>query len=260
VSYLQTSTNNPYGHRPWATRLYTTFDDFAYLKQPQNLVIKGDQAMRPEIYRPPEMAGLGAVVTGSGRVIRRARRGMRGLGAIIQSDPFALAFPSIPKSQIIVRGPMFLGPPTPAPMPVRLPPIYACPAGLNAPCMGPGATSGGSVTPLVPPQPGPPFIYPPTIVPPVPQPVTSGPGGTVYALPGTLAVPGSPYMPAPPSELPAPGVPVTAAAGAAAAATPAPGSFSDWFNSSTWIAGIPNGYVALGGVAAIFLISRKGRR
>lgn len=229
-TYLQTSTANPYGHRPWATRLYTTFDDFAFLKQPQNTILRGNQAMRPEIYKPPEMAGLGAVVvTGSGRVVGRMRR--RGLGAIIQADPNELAFPYVPRvpsSQMIVRGPISTGPVLPGPMPVYMPPN--------------------------PPTP----IFPPSIVPPVPVPVASGPAGTVYALPGSPAPPGSPYTPPAPGELPAPGVPVSA--GTTVAAPASTSALSDWFSAQTLISGIPNGYVAIGVAGALYFISKRGRR
>jgi hypothetical protein len=75
MGYLQTSTNNPYGHRPWATKLYQGFEDYGFLKQPQNTIIRGDQTMRPDIYKPPELKPAGM----SG--ITRRRRG--GLGIIM---------------------------------------------------------------------------------------------------------------------------------------------------------------------------------
>jgi len=241
--YLQTSTNNPYGHRPWQTRLDTGFDNFSYLKQPQNTILREDLTMRPEIYKPPELNpnGLGAVtvVTGSGRVVSRGRRRRQLLGAIPAMVDGGFGFPSV---RPIAR-PIYLGPPMPAPaqtftppfVPAPLPsPIYGCTATLNAPC-----------------QPFGPPIYPPTIVPPVPTPVASGPGGTVWALPGTPATPGSPYMPATPGELPAPGI----SPGDTAAVSS--GSFMDWFNSSTWFAGIPNGYVAIGAAGALWLVMKK---
>lgn len=235
-AYLQTSTANPYGHRPWATRLYTSFDDYSYLKQPQNLILRENQDMRPEIYAPPDLRGMGAiVVSGSGRVLGRSRRrGMRGLG-IVYADGFA-NFPTP------YHGPVF-----PGPMPVRpMPPIIV---------VGP-VTSGPSSapTPVLPPP-----VLPPTIVPPVPSPVTSGPGGTVYALPGDASTPGSPFTPAPPSEL-GPGTPTTLPAGAAAASTTPPFDFSGWFNSETIIAGWPNGYVAIAGAGVLWLLTRTGKR
>jgi hypothetical protein len=229
--YLQTSTNNPYGHRPWQTRLDTGFDNFSYLKQPQNTILREDLTMRPEIYKPPELNpnGLGSVtvVTGSGRVVSRGRRRRQLLGALPAMVDGGFGFPSV---RPIAR-PIFLGPPMPGPAQTFTPPF--------------------APTPLPYPVPVSPVIYPPTIVPPVPTPVAGGPGGTVWALPGTPATPGSPYMPATPAELPAPGI----APGATAAVSG--GSFMDWFNSSTWFAGIPNGYVAIGAAGALWLVMRK---
>lgn len=229
--YLQTSTNNPYGHRPWQTRLDTGFDNFSYLKQPQNTILREDPTMRPEIYKPPELnlSGLGATVTvvsGSGRVISRGRRRRQLLGAIAMVNGGGIVKYPGPGSV----HPIYLGPPMPGPA-QTYPPFVP--------------------TPLPYPVPISPVVYPPTIVPPVPTPVAGGPAGTVWALPGTPATPGSPYMPATPGELPAPGI----APGATAAVSS--GSFMDWFNSSTWFAGIPNGYVAIGAAGALWLVMRK---
>lgn len=243
MAYFQSSTNNPYGHRPWQTRLYTSFANYSYLKQPQNTILRGDQTMRPEIYKPPELpaAGVGAftIVTGSGRVIARARRRHQLLGAV----PVYYGYPA---SQMIRVGPIFDGGfPQPGPMPVRFPPI---PTG--SPPVVP--------RPLPAPQPIAPIMLPPTIVPPVPTPVASAPDGTVWMLPGTPVTPGSPLMPAPPAELQAPGVaPGTTTT---VATTPAPGSFMDWFTSQTLISGIPNGYLAAGTVFAIYFMGKRGRR
>lgn len=263
MPYQQTTTANPYGFRPWRTRLYTTFDDFSFLKQPQNTILRGDQTMRPEIYKPPEMKGLGDVlVTGSGRMLRGRRRSLRGLGVIINSDPFSPSYPVVPKlfstmlprvfgptapisSPIIVRGPISSGPVMPGPMPVAPLRFVDC---NGYPSAFPGSCA--------PPPPPPPAILPPSIVPPPPTIVTSSPDGVVYSLPGAAGVPGSPFPPPSSSELPAPGSPVNASSTVSTG-----GSLADWFNSQTWIAGIPNGYVALGGAAALYLLARKqGRR
>lgn len=243
--YLQTSTANPYGFRPWGTRLYTSFDEYAYLKQPQNTIIRGDQSMRPEIYKPPELAGLGAhegvtVVSGSGRVMGRTRRRhLHGLGAIIMQTNGGGG---------IVRYGGYPGITFPRP----LPPIVA-----------PNVIAPQAIAPVPQPAPPPLTIYPPPSVPPVPQLYTSGPGGVVYALPGNATTPGSPFFPPAPGELPgAPsgsGVPVSAVTGAAAAAISPGGSFSDWFNSSTFIAGWPNGYLAIGAIGLFLLLRKKGR-
>lgn len=227
--YLQTSTANPYGHRPWATRLYTGFENYSFLKQPQNTIIREDVNMRPEIYRPPEMkpaAALGdmTIVGGSGRILRRARARRRGtLGLLPAMQDFYGA-----RSNIVMRGPMTYTPPGSVPPPIR--------------------------------------ILPPPIVPPVPQIVYAGPGGNVYALPGNASTPGSPFAPAPASELPLPAgaiqltTPAAAAAATDAAATPAPtSSFSAWFNSQDYIAGVANGYVAIGGALAVYLFTKKKR-
>lgn len=252
MPYLQTSTANPYGHRPWQTRLYTGFADYSYLKQPQNTILRGDQSMRPEIYKPPELPppGVGAVtvVTGSGRVISRGRRRRHMLGVIPELYPVDGVRPI--GSPILVRGPVsFLGPPTPAPAPAQnFPGVYY---GY------PGQTPPVSPTPLPSPVPVYPPMLPPTIVPPVPTPVASSPDGTVWMLPGTPAVPGSPYMPAPPAELAPPGI---APGATAAVPSAAPGTFMDWFQSQTWIAGVPNGYIAAGAVLAIYFMGkRRGR-
>lgn len=227
--YLQTSTENPYGHRPWATRLYTGFENFAFAKQPQNAIIREDVNMRPEIYRPPEMKpGLGEVtiVGGSGRILRRARR--RTLGAVTVPTFWQRIFPS--SVSPIVR-PISTGPVLPGPMPVWYP--------------APPRPMPISIT-----------ILPPPLVPPVPQPIASGPGGTIVALPGSAPAPGSPFAP---SQLLPGAVPISAAA-ADAASTPTASSLSDWFNAQTWIAGIPNGYVAIGvGGVVLYMIS-KGKK
>lgn len=225
-SYLQTSTSNPYGHRPWATALYTGFENYAFLKQPQNTILRGDPNMRPDIYKPPEMkSGLGAVtiVGGSGKVLSRSRR--RGLGLV---TPILVG--DGPASQMMRSG------------------IFS-----TAPVYRPAPIS-------VAPMPKPITILPPSIVPPVPQPVYSGPGGTVYALPGDATTPGSPFAPPPQSQLLPEAVPLTPAT-AAAAVTPPPttSSFSDWFNSATLVSSIPNGYLAIGGALAIYLFSKKKR-
>ncbi len=234
--YLQTSTANPYGRRPWATRLYTGFDNFGFLKQPQNTIIREDVNMRPEIYRPPEMKkpkpGLSGVmlVGGSGRILRRRSSG---LGLIANGGGSFTMLPArsisvAPTSQMI-RGPIIS---TGGPMPVWTPPT----------------------------------ILPPPIVPPVPQAIFSGPGGTIYALPGNASTPGSPFAPPDASQLaPVSAVPISSAAAAAAAtdaaATSPTSAFSDWFNTpSSYFGGVPNGYVALGGAAALYLFSRKGKK
>jgi len=224
--YLQTSTANPYGHRPWATSLYTGFENYAFLKQPQNTIIRGDVNMRPDIYRPPEMkasAGLGdlTIVGGSGKVLGRAR----GLGMV---RPMMIL--DGPSSEMVRAGVFTYGTPPPPRPPVVMPP--------------------------------PPVILPPSLVPPVPQLVSSSPDGIVYALPGNATTPGSPFAAPPQSQLLPGAVPldVNSAAAAVAAATPAPtSSFSDWFNSATLVSSIPNGYLAIGGVLAIYLFSKKKR-
>ncbi len=73
MPYVQSSTENPFGHTPWQTALYTTFGDFAWLKQPQNAVVREPADIAPRIRKPPELAAkqLGGVtiVGGSGRVL-----------------------------------------------------------------------------------------------------------------------------------------------------------------------------------------------
>jgi hypothetical protein len=224
TQYLQTSTANPYGHRPWATALYTGFEDYAFLKQPQNRIIREDVNMRPEIYRPPEMksaAALGdcTLVGGSGKILHRARARRRGTLGMI--SPI----------QMSNGGTRPL--PLPGPLPVWRPPSVI-------------------------------KILPPGIVPPVPQPIYAGPGGTIYVLPGNATTPGSPFAPADPSQLQPGAIPITtapaAAAAADAAATPAPtSSFSNWFNAQDYVGGIPNGYVALGGAFVVYLFTKKKR-
>ena len=254
--YLQTSTANPYGRRPWATSLYTGFENYAFLKQPQNTIIRGDVNMRPDIYRPPEMKpGLGSMtlVSGSGRVMRRSRA--RGLGLIAIAN-----VGDGPASQLMRSGGFTYGDGSTAPVPIfravpTLPPVISSPI-ISAPRVV-------IAPPPPPPPPTPISILPPSIVPPVPQPVYSGPAGTVYALPGNATTPGSPFAPAPQSQLLPEAVPlnVNTAAAAVAASTPAAStsSFSDWFNSATLISQIPNGYLAIGGVLAIYLFSKKRR-
>lgn len=236
MPYQQTTTANPYGFRPWRTRLYTTFDDFSFLKQPQNTILRGDQTMRPEIYKPPEMRGLGEIlVTGSGRVVSGRRRSLRGLGAIAYPNYFSTMLPRV-------------FPPMPGPMPVLRSPIIV---------RGPISTAPNPPVYQLPPNPPPPVptILPPSIVPPPPTIVSSSPDGTVYSLPGAAGVPGSPFPPPAPGELPAPGAPVTSSTTVATG-----GSLADWFNSQTWIAGIPNGYLAIAGVGALYFLSkRRGR-
>jgi hypothetical protein len=204
--YLQTSTDNPYGHRPWATRLATGFENYAFLKQPQNTIIREDVNMRPEIYRPPELKrpapGLGAY----------PRRRMRGMGIAAVSD----MIPVCPLNGSMCN------------FRFQLPPTSVLPT-----------------------------ILPPSMVPPVPQPIYAGPGGTVYALPGDATTPGSPFAPATnPLASGTVAAPSSAAAVAAAAATP-PSSFSTWFNSQDYIAGVSNGYVALGGAVLVFMLAKK---
>jgi hypothetical protein len=199
--YLQTSTNNPYGHRPWATRIYTGFENYGFLKQPQNTILREDLNMRPEIYKPPE-----AKPRGMGGMIRR-----RTLGFIMSP-------------------------------PARYPGVRAVgPLPVNFLRMAPPQNG----TPI----PAPSVIYPPSIVPPVATIVSSSPDGVVYALPGSTVVPGSPYMPPAPGEL-------TVPSPAPAAAT----SFSDWFNAQTYVSGLPNGYLAIGAVAIVFLFTQAGKK
>jgi hypothetical protein len=241
TQYLQTSTANPYGHRPWVTRLYTGFENYAFLKQPQNRIIREDVNMRPEIYRPPEMkpeSALGAVtvVSSSGRVLQRRRT----LGML---------------------RPLFNGNGGGSVMPG--------PARTAAPPPGCAYSYGtlvcGGASPSSPPPP--PVILPPSMVPPVPQPIVSGPGGTIYALPGDATTPGSPFAPPGAYEyLPAGGIPLPTSAAAAAATTAAAipaaaptSAFSDWFNAQDYIAGIPNGYVGLGVVLAVYMFSKRKR-
>jgi hypothetical protein len=278
-AYLQTSTANPYGHRPWVTRLYTTFDDYSYLKQPQNTILRENLDMRPEIYRPPDMRGLGAVlVTGSGRVLGQTRRRtMRGLGIVPE---FSTGWQR-PMPPIIVRGPFVsadgTAPPMPGPAQTFVPPSPPTPIVFPNPIF---CTNVLRMMPRCPPNyfpasdacgptgfckpapvPAPPVMLPPTNVPPVPTPVVTGPGGTVYALPGDASSPDSPFTPPAPGELPAPGAPTTLPGGAAAAATTPAFDFRGWFNSQTWIAGVPNGIVAIvGGGGLFWLLGRKRGR
>lgn len=226
--YLQSSTKNPYGHRPWATRLYTGFENYGFLKQPQNSILREDLTMRPELYKPPELkSGLGdvTIVGGSGKILRRARR-RKTLGALPAMYDGVGA-----RSQMIVKGPYTNGAATLMPI---------------------------SKEPLVWNPPAPLTILPPSIVPPPPQLVSSGPGGTVYALPGNATTPGSPFAPPAPGELPTPAgsVPVTTAPTAATVPTR---SFSDWFQATDYVASVPNGYLALGGVAVVYFLARKKR-
>jgi len=227
--YLQTSTSNPYGRRPWQTRLYTGFEEFGFLKQPQNTILREDFSIRPRIYRPPEMAGLGhmTIVGGSGKILRQYPRRARGLG-LIASDGSALDI-------IFRRG---LPPLAPVAAPVSqlrvVGPVVSAPPRMQ--------------------------ILPPSLMPPVPSVVASGPGGTIYALPGDATAPGSPFAPPPAGQLfPTGSVPVSADAAASAASAAPPSALADWFNSSTWLSGVPNGYVAIGIAGAIFLFAKKKR-
>lgn len=262
--YLQTSTGNPYGRRPWATRLYTGFEDFGFLKQPQNTILREDLSMRPEIYRPPEMKpanGLGNVtlVGGSGKILRRARKpnGISGLG-VAMYDGMNPIFDSVFR-----RGlpPRVVAAPVAAPAPIVRAPIAAPPvsqiryAPLPIQSVGPIVSTAPPIyRPPVPPI----TILPPSLMPPVPVPVATGPGGTVYKLPGDATTPGSPFAPPDPGQLaPTGSVPVSSAAAAVDAASVS--SLSDWFNAQSWISGVPNGYVALGIAGAIFLFAKKKR-
>ncbi len=267
--YLQTSTANPYGHRPWATAIYTGFENYAFLKQPQNTIIREDVNMRPEIYRPPELkkpAGLGnvTVVTGSGRVVRRARRTTLGAMSPVFDSIFQRGLPprvAPPVSQLVRAGAFTYPPPVfPGPMPVFQPiceraapmpgcnviaaPTAADPCGVKMTCSPPIA------------------ILPPSIVPVPPKVISSGPGGTVYALPGDATTPGSAFAPADPSQvsLPPSAVPLSTSSAAAAAETAVnSSSFSDWFNAKTLISSVPNGYLAIGGALALYMFSKKKR-
>jgi hypothetical protein len=68
MAYIKSSTDNPFGHTPWQTALYTSFGDFAWLKQPQNAVVRESAEIAPRIRKPPELAGV-TIVGGSGRVL-----------------------------------------------------------------------------------------------------------------------------------------------------------------------------------------------
>jgi hypothetical protein len=243
--YLQTSTANPYGHRPWATRLYTGFEDYGFLKQPQNLILREDLSMRPELYKPPELKseGLGdvTIVGGSGKILRRGRR--RTLGAIM------------PRSTMILAREDYWGtsPISYPPRPLPVPPVRTLPPVMRPPT-------------LVPSGPPPIKILPPSMVPPPPRPVSSGPGGTVYALPGDATTPGSPFAPPAAGQLPIPAgaVPVSLPAAPASAApvadtsaAPATRTFSEWFNAADYFASVPNGYLAIAATGALYLFSRK---
>lgn len=269
--YLQTSTGNPYGHRPWATRLYTGFENYAFLKQPQNTIIREDVNMRPEIYRPPELkAGLGdaTLVGGSGRILRRGRRGT--LGAVMIGNGaargnildlvFRRTVPVPPVSQIRVVGPISTGPVFPAPMPkwTPLPPTFEPICEHAAPpdnCTYIAAASAANPCGVTMKCQPPITILPPPMVPPVPRPVAKDPSGTVYALPGDATTPGSPFAPPSPGQLgPAGAVPISPAAPAVSAS-----SLADWFNAQSLISGVPNGYVAVGGALALYMFSKKKR-
>jgi hypothetical protein len=78
MAYVKSSTENPFGHTPWQTALYTTFGDFAWLKQPQNAIVREGAGIAPRIRKPPELAGYGDVIVGgSGRVLGRLGSQMR---------------------------------------------------------------------------------------------------------------------------------------------------------------------------------------
>lgn len=255
--YLQTSTNNPYGRRPWATRLYTGFEDYGFLKQPQNTILREDLSMRPEIYRPPEMKpanGLGdvTIVGGSGRILRRARRrGVAGLGMLMARDGSG----PVSAFDFLYRQPRIAAP---IAAPNYVPPMAAPISQVRI--LGPMSPTTSMPPPILPPSLPPITILPPSLMPPVPRPVATGPGGTVYKLPGDATTPGSPFAPPDPGQFaPTGSVPVSSSAAAAAAATPSVSSLSDWFNSESWISGVPNGYVAIGIAGAIFLFSKKKR-
>lgn len=264
--YLQTSTGNPYGHRPWQTRLYTGFEDFGFLKQPQNTILREDFSIRPRIYKPPEMAGLGNVtlVTGAGRIFKPSRKGgsntssrMHGLG-VAMYDGMNPIFDSVFRRGLpprVVAAPIVSTAPPIAPVSqIRYAPLPIQTVGPILP--GPMPIYRPPVPPIA--------ILPPSLMPPVPSPVASGPGGTIYALPGDATSPGSPFSPPPAGQLfPTGSVPVgqdAAAAAAVAASTPASsGALATWFNSSTWISGVPNGYVAIGIAGALYLFTKKKR-
>src|SRR5204862_1308309 len=133
------------------------------------------------------------LVGGSGRVLRRGRRGLG----------------------MITLGPMVNGS-GPIQIPRPLPPIIMLPPGSSRGSVGIAPFPVTQCAPLGPPPPGcsynsaatglnpcavsttcgPPVqILPPSLVPPVPQPIYAGPGGVVYALPGNATTPGSPFAP-----------------------------------------------------------------
>lgn len=223
--YVKSSTENPYGSRPWLTSLYTGFENYAFLKQPQNTITRESQSVKPRIYAPPEMKkGLSGVtlVGGSGRVLRRARS----LGAVEMISagynvprPVAQPVYSTPRT-------FFVPPPPPPPVyfaqPIYVPPVTSSPA---VPAPAP------VTAPVVAPPPS-------ALNPPAPAPI---------------------MLPAPVSVDAGAPAPAAAAAPSSDSGASPTSSFMDWFNSATLISSIPNGYLLIGGGLVLFMFGKKRR-
>jgi hypothetical protein len=249
MSYLQTSTANPYGHRPWQTSLYTTFGDFGWLKQPQNLVVREPAGIRPTIRKPPERPMLGALtlVSGSGRVLGRVNLGLDLTTA--EGQRFAALYRMTGGS---------LPTPTPAPTPI-VRSVYSDAVPVRSvPLRSVPISSAPIFSSVAPPQ-MPLTILPPPSVPPPPAPVVDPSGQVFLYTPGAPGQAGSPFPPPAPGAYPgSPSSVVTAAAPAAASP-----SFADQISvwlSGSMIAGIPNYWLAIGAGTIGLLLLRGGKK
>lgn len=234
--YVQSSTANPYGHTPWQTALYTTFGDFAWLKQPQNAIVREPAGIAPRIRKPPELAGV-TIVGGSGRVLGTLGSQMRlgldmtpaeasrfsGIWRMAGGTPFQIV-PSTPDRVTIVK------PTTPVAVsaPVNVSPVSQ---------LRVASVDSYVTTPA-----------------PAPTPVTTASGAVSTYTPGAPGPAGSPFSaPAASGPPPAPTI----------AIAPAPGLLDQvkaWLADSM-IAGIPNYWLAIGGGLLLAgSSSRKGGR
>jgi len=226
--YVRSSTENPYGHTPWQTALYTTFGDFAWLKQPQNTVVREPADIAPRIRKPPELAGV-TIVGGSGRVLGTlgydlspSELRFASIWRMAGGTPFrVIPTPSAPLRVVTPTTPLAVA------SPVRVAPI--------APIRAVGVESCAPCQPA-----------------PTPTPVMTSSGALSTYTPGAPGAAGSPFAAAAVTGPPP-----------AADSRPAP-SFLDqaraWLAGSMF-AGIPNYFLVIGGglLLARSGDSRKGR-
>lgn len=225
MAYVKSSTDNPFGHTPWQTALYTTFGDFAWLKQPQNAVVREGADIAPRIRKPPELAGV-TIVGGSGRVLGTLGSQMR-LGLDMTSADYArfAGLYRMAGGQQLQATPIASSPGRVTIQPIA--PIRVAPIDSNSVAIPPAAVT----------------------------PVTTAAGAVSSYTPGAPGAAGSPFTAA---DAAAAGLPPALTS----AVAPAP-SFVDQVKA--WLAGsmfggIPN-FVLVGGGALLLAgaSSRKGR-